>query len=273
MYQRLRFLLVAAFVLGGFGLQPAGAYDRSLCGWWPLDDGSGTTAVDASGLAVKGTLFGNPAWSKTGVHGGSLTFDGVDDYVFIDGKFKYGNYTLAVWFRDDSPGQRDIVSCYAPTVLHGILLEVGADGRMRFLHRFPLGTGGGTSIYSTASYADGKWHHVAATKSATTITLFIDGQQVATAVDSSVFGASDAFGICLGMLDNERGAARQFVGAMDDLQIYYRPLSAGEIPGTMAGLVDKAVAGLVSPGAGATDVPRARIPRSTMCISERRSPM
>ena len=108
-------------------IRPAarGAYDASLCGWWPLDDGSGTVAVDASGKAVQGTLFGNPAWSKAGKNGGCLTFDGTDDYVFIDGKFKLPNYTLAVWFRDDSAGQRDIVSCYAATVLHGILLEVG----------------------------------------------------------------------------------------------------------------------------------------------------
>ena len=257
MCQRLTFLLVAVLVLGGFGLGPAGAYDRSLCGWWPLDDGSGTTAADASGLAVKGTLFGNPVWSKTGVHGGCLTFDGVDDYVFIDGKFKYGNYTVAIWFRDDSAGQRDIVSCCAPGPSHGILLEIGTDGRMRFLHRFPLGTSGGTSIYSTASYADGKWHHVAATKSATTITLYMDGTQAATAADSSVFGASDAFGICLGVLANgQTPVARPLVGAMDDLQIYYRALSAGEIPGTMLGVVDKSRATVVSPSAGATDVPR-----------------
>ncbi len=88
MRQRLTFLLGVVLVLGGFGLWPAGAYDRSLCGWWPFEDGSGTVAVDASGKAVPGTLFGNPAWSKEGVHGGCLTFDGTDDYVFIDGKFK-----------------------------------------------------------------------------------------------------------------------------------------------------------------------------------------
>jgi hypothetical protein len=156
MYQRFTLLLVAALVLGGLGLRPADAYDRSLCGWWPLDDGSGTTAVDASGKAVNGTLFGNPVWSTAGVHGGCLTFDGVDDYVFIDGKFKYGNYTLAVWFRNDSPigAAHDIVSCYATTVLHGILLEVRADGTLRFLHRFPLGTGGG-STSTTAPRAGG----------------------------------------------------------------------------------------------------------------------
>ncbi len=258
MGERLTFLLAAVLVLGGFGLWPAGAYDRSLCGWWPFDDGAGTVAVDASGKAVKGTLFGDPAWSKEGKNGGCLTFDGVDDYVFIDGKFKYGNYTIAVWFRNDSPtgAAHDIVSCYAATVLHGILLEVRADGTMRFLHRFPLGTGGGSNIYTTTTYADGQWHHVAATKSATEIALYIDGKEVGRTADTSVFGAADAFGICLGLLDNERAPDRRFLGAMDDLQIYYRALTAAEIPGTMAGLVDQAQAGIVTPANNATDVPR-----------------
>ena len=256
MRKRLTLLFVAGLVLGGLGVHPAGAYDASLCGWWPLDDGSGTVAAEATGLAVKGTLFGNPAWSKDGKNGGCLMFDGTDDYVFIDGKFKLPNYTMAVWFRDDSPGQRDIISAYAPTVLHGILLEVGTDGRLRFLHRFPLGGAGGNSIYSPASYADGKWHHAAMTKSATEIVLYVDGKEVVRGPDTSVFGASDAFGIALGCLDNERALARMFLGAIDDLQIYYRALSAGEIPGTMLGLVDKAVAVSVSPANGATDVPR-----------------
>ena len=220
-----------------------------------MDDGAGAVAVDASGKAVPGTLFGNPAWAKAGKNGGGLTFDGTDDYVFIDGKFKLPNYTVAVWFRDDVAGQRDIVSCYAATVLHGILLEVGSDNRLRFLHRFPLGTGGGNNIYAPFT-PDGKWHHVAATKSPTEIALYLDGKEVGRMADASVFGASDAFGICLGCLDNERALARQFLGAMDDLQIYYRALSAAEIPGTMVGLVDKALALNVSPANGATDVPR-----------------
>ena len=122
----------------------------------------------------------------------------------------------------------------------------GSDSRLRFLHRFPLGTGGGNNLYTPFS-ADGQWHHVAATKSPTEIALYLDGKEVGRMADTSVFGASDAFGICLGCLDNERALARQFLGAMDDLQIYYRALSAVEIPGTMVGLVDKALALNVSP--------------------------
>jgi hypothetical protein len=231
MGKKLTVWLVAGLVLSCGGVSPAAdPVDPNLVGWWQLDDGSGDVAVDASGKAADAQLFGQPAWSTDGVDGGCLLFDGSDDYAFIDGQYKLPTYTMAVWFRDDSAGQRDIISAYAPTVLHGILLEVGSDGRLRFLNRFPLGTGGGNNLYSTATFGgDGLWHHAAITKSLTEIALFVDGQEIGRMADTSVFGASEAFGVALGCLDNERGLARMFVGAMDDVRIYNRALAADEI--------------------------------------------
>jgi hypothetical protein len=231
MRARFTFWLVAGMVLGCCGMSPAAdPTDPNLVGRWQLDDGSGTVAADTSGKCVDGELLGNPVWSTDGVDGGCLLFDGSDDYVFIDGHFKLATYTIAVWFRDDTAGQRDIVSAYAPGVQHGILLEVGTDGRLRFLHRFPLGTGGGNNIYSTATFGgDGQWHHAALTKSKTDIVLYIDGQNAGTMADTSVFDPTDSFGVALGCLDNERGLARMFLGAMDDVRIYNRALSVDEI--------------------------------------------
>jgi hypothetical protein len=229
MRKRLTLLFVAGIVLSCSGLSLAGPAEPNLVGWWQLNDGSGTAAVDSSGKSVDGTLFGKPAWSKDGVDGGCLLFDGSDDYVFIDGAYRLSNYTMAVWFRADSPGQRDIISAYAKGVQHGILLEVGADGRLRFLHRYPLGTAGGQNIYSNATVNDGVWHHGAISKSKTDIAVYIDGQPAGTMADTSVFDPTDSFGVALGCLDNERGLARQFLGAMDDVRIYNRALSADEI--------------------------------------------
>jgi hypothetical protein len=236
MRKTLALLFVGAFILGGPSVNSVAAADPSLVGWWQLDDGSGTLAADSSDAGNNGELFGDPVWSTAGVYSGCLLFDGTDDYIFIDGHFKLATYTIAVWFRDDSPGQRDIISAYAPTVLHGILLEVGSDGRLRFLNRFPLGTGGGNNIYSTASYSDGVWHHAAITKSLTEIALFVDGQEIGRMADTSVFDPTDSFGVALGCLDNERGLARMFLGAMDDIRIYSRSLTAGQADGLFHGV-------------------------------------
>jgi len=250
-------VLILAVVLGTFNFSATRAADPSLVGWWKLDDGAGTIAADSSGRSVAGTLFGNPEWMAKAVYGGGLLFDGTDDYIFIDGHFQLAEYTMTVWFRVDSLAQRDILSAYATGVQHGILLEVQAAGTLRYLHRYPLGTGGGTNVYSTASYADGNWYHAAIVKSAGQIALYIDGEQIGAAADTSVFDPTDSFGLAVGILDNEREVARLFLGPMDDIRVYDRALEIGEIRNAMAGLgPDSEKAGDPVPADEATDVPR-----------------
>jgi len=257
MRRELMPVLTVAMVLGAFGLSAARAADPSLVGWWKLDDGAGTTAVDSSGRSVDGTLFGEPEWLDEAVYGGGLLFDGVDDYIFIDGHFQLAEYTMTVWFRVDSAGQRDILSAYAVGVQHGILLEVQADGTLRYLHRYPLGTGGGVNVYTTASYADGAWYHAAIVKSADQITLYVNAEQVGSTADMSVFDPTDSFGLAVGVLDNERALDRLFLGAMDDIRVYDRALPPAEIQKAMAGLgPDSEKASAPVPEDNATDVPR-----------------
>src|SRR5262245_40251867 len=60
---------------------------RGLVGYWKLDEASGTTAFDSSGLGNNGTLR-NGAATSTDVPGGlptarSLRLDGIDDHVTI----------------------------------------------------------------------------------------------------------------------------------------------------------------------------------------------
>ncbi len=246
-------LLVATVLLGG--LSTAYAADPSLAGWWKLDDGAGTVAAESSGRSVEGTLFGDPAWTTEGIFGGGLLFDGADDYIFIDGKFELPEYTMAVWFRVDQSGQRDILSAYAVGVQHGILLELQAAGTLRFLHRFPLGTGGGNNIYTTTTYDDGAWYHAAIMKSADTITLFVNGEEVDSLPDSSTFNAGDSFGLAVGVLDDERGANRLFLGAMDEVRVHNRALSQAEVQAIMRGAGYDTATDPV-PDNQAADVPR-----------------
>ncbi|MHC4519091.1 MAG: LamG-like jellyroll fold domain-containing protein, partial [Planctomycetota bacterium] len=243
-------------VLVALGLaSTASAVDPSLVGWWKLDDGSGTTAADSSGRSVDGTLFGDPAWDTEGIYGGCLLFDGTDDYIFIDGGFQLPEYTMAVWFRVDAPGQRDILSAYAVGVQHGILLELQGDGTLRFLHRLPLGTGGGNNIYTTTTYDEGAWYHAAMVKAVDEIALYVNGEQVGALPDDSTFDPGDSFGLAVGVLDDERGVARLFLGAMDDVRVHDRPLAQEEIQRVMAGAGYDTASDPV-PAHEATDVPR-----------------
>ena len=231
---KLTHLVCLILVLGLVGVSAAQTVDPALVGWWTFDEGSGNVAGELTDKSVEGTFFGDPKWGFDGEHRGVLVFDGIDDYVFIDGHFNLPVYTMAVWFRvDGGSGSRDILSAYATGVQHGILLELQGGGTLRYLHRYPLGTGGGTNIYTTTTYDDGAWYHAAMVKSENKITLFINGEEVDSTGDISEFNPGDTFGVALGVLDDERGLARLFPGAMDDVRIYDRPMSAEEIQAIM----------------------------------------
>jgi len=227
------FILVSYLV----GTSTAGNIDPSLVGWWTFDDGSGRVAKDLSGNGVDGVFFGEPTWGKEAGRGGILLFNGttaVPEYILMEGSYQVPVYTITLWFRvEDGSGQRDIFSAYAPGVQHGILLELGGDGTLRYLHRYPLGTGGGTNIYTTTTYGDGAWYHAAMVKSVDTIMLYINGEKIGSAADTSKFNPGDTFGVVLGILDHERAPARLFPGAIDDVRIYDRPMSQEEIQAIM----------------------------------------
>ncbi len=224
------------------GISTAQNIDPGLVGWWTFEDGFGSVAKDLSGKSVDAEINGNFAWGQDKQYGGILEFNGTTDttdtweYAFIDGNFNLPIYTITMWFRagSDIGDEQDVLSAYAPGVVHGILLEVRADGTLRYLHRYPLGTGGGSNIYTTTSYDDDQWYHAAIVKAEGQIRLYIDGQEAGTATDNSVFNPGDTFGIALGILDHERAGddKRLLQGAIDDVRIYDRPLTQAEIQAT-----------------------------------------
>jgi hypothetical protein len=83
-----------------------------------------------------GVTTGGPTY-VAGVMGQAIHFDGLNDYLFIDGSFQLPEYTMAVWFRCEggTDDERDILSAYATGVQHGILLEITASNVLRYLHR------------------------------------------------------------------------------------------------------------------------------------------
>jgi len=240
MYRKLVYSLSFILVLGLVGTSPAGNIDPGLVGWWSFEDGFGTVARDVSGKSVNAEITGNVSWASEDQRGGILLFNGTLDaweYAFIDGGFNLPFYTITMWLRVDSQtgGHQDVLSAYSPGVVHGILLEVRDNGVLRFLHRYPLGVGGGSNIYTTTRYDDGQWYHAAMVKADGQIRLYINGQEAGTASDNSVFNPGDTFGIALGILDHERAGddKRLLQGAIDDVRIYDRPLSQAKIQAIM----------------------------------------
>lgn len=192
------------------------------------------TTNDSAG-ASHGISTGNPGFAA-GKVGQAINLDGLNDYVLIEGSYLLPSYSVAMWFRvDGGTGNRDIFSAYDSAGGHGILLEVTGTGTLRFLHRFPFGTGGGTSIYTSDTYADGAWYHAAIVKSADTMTLYVNGQRIGSAEDNTQFSQA-LQRLTLGVLKHD-SLTRYFPGAFDDVYLYSRALTYGEVAG-LAGRTD-----------------------------------
>ncbi len=234
MCRKLRHLLSVIFLLCIVLTSTTKAAETGLVGWWKFDEGSGDVAMDSSGNNNDMTLLGGPTWGTDPEHRGIMVFDGEDDHAYIEGTpFELPTYTIALWFRiDGGSGDRDLLSAKGPSGVNGVLLEIEPDGTLRNLHRFPFASGGGTNVYTEASYDDGAWHHVATLKTATEMLLYVDGFQVGSEPDTTQF-EGPLGEIWLGTLDQRMG--RMLPGAIDDVRIYDRVLSEQEILTIMEG--------------------------------------
>ena len=77
--------------------------ERPLEGYWPLTEGSGVSAGDATGHGHTAQVVGGATWSS-GPYGGALTFDGVDDQVNIPSVGVHGDeVTLSAWIQSNGP--------------------------------------------------------------------------------------------------------------------------------------------------------------------------
>ena len=196
---------------------------------WTLDDGSDTTAADSSTHALDGTVIGTegaPQWLGTGVLGGALELDGTDDLVTVPDSADLDlatRLTLTMWVRPASlAGNRSLISKDGAYELD--LSHVGNGSYSLRLNNVRRGVGGTTLTANV-------WQHVAVTWDGATVRYYFQGQPDGS---SSFAGALSVNSNDLGLGGRPAsysGGFPQFLlnGAIDDVRIYDRDLSAAEI--------------------------------------------
>lgn len=195
---------------------------------YPLDAGSGTTAVDSVG-GVDGTITGASWITPADAHGGTaLRFDGTDDYVDISG-WGSGAVDTATGF---SLSLRQYTESW-PTSGEEQVAFIG-DGPPQF----ELWCDNGTFVWA---YWDGSTNHgltgltppptgqvnhlVGTFAGDGTFRLYYNATETASAASSASIGVSGT--------NNRLGAhpsvGRQYAGWLDDVLVYNRALSASEV--------------------------------------------
>ena len=191
---------------------------------WKLDEGSGITAFDSSGGGRNGTLVNGAQWSAvvSPAQGSShsLLFDGVNDYVNIPA-FQHSTnaITVSLWVRHNA--LTNGIQRYFTARSEAAVLRYDGGGGVSRLH-FYIKTGGVLRHIRVATVlTQGRWYHIAGTWDGTTQRLYKDGIEIASARPSGTLASSSGASIS--------SSAEGMNGFLDDIRIYDRALSAGEI--------------------------------------------
>jgi len=249
------FVLVLGLVLTG----AADAADPSLVGYWTFDEGSGTIAYDYSGQGNDGTIEGAPQW-VAGKIGGAMQFDGDGDQIQLKSVFMTlgsSSNTVAAWIKVPLPDTEGL----GATERVGNLLgsyndspnsnwELHAAGQMRMWWN-----GGEIDGRGTTDLRDNTWHHLAWVRDKATNAsyMYIDGGLEATI---ATVGTDITFNTTHRIAADNRGTSTpNWHGLLDDLQVYSRALSQGEIEDIMEGIF-RQIASSPSPDDKTVDVLR-----------------
>jgi len=239
---------------------PSTNKEDGLLAHWTFDEGSGNVIGDFSSHDKNGTVYG-ASWSKGAVNG-ALDFDGIDDYVQIPNYFSLpashlaslGEGSISVWFKCDSiPTDYGIMpifyyGAYDPCLNmpdaanQGLIIEVGHSPIHPESKRiyFTIFAGGCTfpslCFDSSEAVTEGEWHHFVAVVGEDYNTGYLDGQEMVNRLYN--FGNSSYSQFFVDVIKHEtlwiargywNGNTVFFDGAIDDIRIYNKPLSAQEV--------------------------------------------
>ncbi len=190
---------------------------------------------DSSGQNNHGTANGSFNYVAGKIDAGAISFDGTNGYVQIP-RAVSNDFTLAFWVKTTATGGSS--QWYAGKgLLDGEMANAGFDfGTSLVGAKAAFGVGApDTTIASTTSINDGSWHHVAATRDATSgeIKLYIDGALEKSQV-TTVTGPLTPTNLRIGSI--RTGVPAGFLaGSIDDARIYNYVLPAAQIA-TLAGI-------------------------------------
>lgn len=204
--------------------------DAGLVGEWKADGNTN----DSSGNGLNGVLQNGLSF-ETGVIGQAFSFDGIDDFIEVSDPttlLQPPFLSVTMWIKSDPvAGLRLLAdsSHGGSGNAKGWALQLnGSDVSFAY--------GDGISfpeITSTEAVADGEYHHIAATLSATQMRIYVDGDldQFANISSSLVASPANNGDIRFG---RHFSLNRQYQGLMDDVRIYNHALSASEVRGLAA---------------------------------------
>lgn len=212
-------------------------------GWWPLNEGSGTIAYDTSGNGDNGTWHGSASGTNgyyspglinqwAGAFGTNTNMSlGTSNNLNVT-----TGLTILAWIN---------LSLYQPTGSYGlynVIVSRGINGLTETNYLLQVVNSSTLSFGKRTSPEDGQaydssavsiplntWEHVGVTINNTSGTFYLNGASVGSFTLNGILSNSGlSMGATLGTA-YQMSPATNFLGLMNDVRIYNRPLSPAEI--------------------------------------------
>lgn len=231
----LAFTIIGLIMLvGGIGRADL---EEGLILYLTFDGGTGEKVTDTSGNGNDGEIQAG-AKRAAGKFDQGLKLDGQTQFVLIQPNETMDAteaVTMACWINPNKPAAQCwlyyLISkwnyhagngrCYLIGLLDGagMTFFISSDGTDAAMSRLDGGT---------IEYGSGKWQHVAGTHDGSEMKIYINGEEVGQlAAKRKIFVDKEGMSIGAGSFGKE--AAARFTGIIDEVALYNRALSEGEL--------------------------------------------
>ena len=247
MSKKLIYLISLVLVLGLVNDASA-----ELVAQWKLDDGAGTTALDATGNGNDGTLEDEPV-VVDGQFGQALAFDNsrvtiaASDSLTAD--LFQGSFTLTAWINPTRTGNtwQQIFRAWREAGNSCDTLFINNDGTLSWRGLVGGAWAGGMCETAAGVVPADQWTHVAVTGDGTNFRIYVNG----ALSQESAFQTTDGENANYYIGGDPATGGESYAGMVDDLRVYNHVLSEGDVRASMenqGGAIVKAYG--ADPGSG-----------------------
>lgn len=198
--------------------------DADLLAHFAMETGSGSAARDSSSYVRSAAFDGGPTWT-TGRFGRGIQFDGVDDRLLAPALDRTtAALTITGWVKRDGSqaAWAGLVFCRGGTTTVGF--NFGTHDELRYHW-----DGGQYGWDSGLVVPDGVWTFVALTVRPNAATIFMDAGSGLQFANHSGTHRAQAFDATLTIGRDPNSSTRSFHGSLDEIRVYDRSLSLGEL--------------------------------------------
>jgi hypothetical protein len=211
----------------------AGQPERAM---WQLDDATGANAARGAAPERTAELRGGATPGAPGAKGTAVSFDGVDDYAVTDipAVDTSTGFSVSAWAKlSEMPDHAAIVAAQPGNHAPGFELYYSKAYDRWAFNQYKADAPGADIARAMQASAGGvqagQWTHLVGTYSASSdeLKLYVNGQPAGTTSYDSPWDARRGLQIGAGSYDGQPGSF--FPGAIDEVQIFDKPLSSGEV--------------------------------------------